>query len=121
MKQFPIDVFGTRWAVHVGSYDEMPSMSKHDDGDSDSTIQVIQIVDVRDSPNEHYGVDRMAEMRETLRHEIAHAAMMECSLLPNREFTHEQIADWVATKHHALHAIIASAESTLDLLMKEDV
>lgn len=119
MKQFPLDIFGSRWVVLIGSHAEIPDMGKNDSGSTDFTVREIAIEDMTGTEGPGRWKDMNAGMKETLRHEIAHAALIECGLCTNRTFDHEQVADWMATKVHALHAVIVYAESTFDLIMKE--
>jgi hypothetical protein len=118
MKQFTINIFGSEWTVRIGTHDELPSMGYDARGFTDLTVREIGVEEIG-REGERGRLKNMSErMKETLRHEIAHAALIECSLLDNRDFNHEQIADWVCTKHHALHAIIVDAESKFDQVMQ---
>lgn len=122
MKQFPIDIFGSRWVVLIGTRKELTTLSNDNAGEADISIRQIQVLD----SSESQGVvgkcaDQTECMKGTIRHEIAHAALWECAMCGGRTFDHEQIADWVDMKHHALHAVIVEAERNFDLLMKEGV
>ena len=117
MKQFSINIFGSKWTVQIGSYGELMHLDIGDSGSADPTVREIAIEDLTGTEGRGRWKDMNAGMKETLRHEIAHAALLECGLANNRSFNHEQVADWIMTKHHALHTVIVDAESKLDQVM----
>ena len=117
MKQFEISVFGNKWTVQVGTHDEIPDMCKDNAGETDYTAKGISIEDLTGTEGPGRLKYMNVAMKETLRHEITHAALFECGLAGNRRFDHEQIADWLMVKHYALHDIIVDAESKFDKLI----
>lgn len=118
MKQFKINIFGSDWTVSVGTHDELPTMGYESQGFTDETVREIAIELIVIEIERGNVKDIHARMKETLRHEIAHAALVECAMRNNRSFDHEQIADWICCKHHALHAVIVDAEAKFDQIMK---
>ena len=118
MKGFKINIFGNKWTVTVGRHAEVPNMCKDSAGETDFTSKEITIEDLSGTEGPGRWKYMNVGMKETLRHEIVHAALIECGLSTNRRFDHEQVADWLMVKHYELHAIIVDAESKFDKAMK---
>jgi predicted Fe-S protein YdhL (DUF1289 family) len=114
MTLFEINVFGQPYTVRIGKRNEMPSCMKDKSGYTDRSIHEIGIWEIRNSTQHNDMQDLASKMKETLRHEIVHAALFESGLLDNRNYDHEEIADWLSIKAHALHEIMADAERMLD-------
>lgn len=114
MKQFTISVFGKEWRVLVGIREELPPCIDGYAGYADFSIRQIGLLEIRDSCDSHDLQDLLERMKETLRHEITHAALFECGLRDNREYNHEQIADWVCINVHYLHWLMLEAEKQLE-------
>jgi len=114
MIAFEINIFGQPYTVRIGKRNEMPPCLKDRSGYADRSIHEIGIWEIRNSTQHNDMQDLAAKMKETLRHEIVHAALFESGLLDNRSYEHEEIADWLSIKAHALHEIMADAERMLD-------
>lgn len=114
MITFEINIFGQPYSVRIGKRGEMPPCLKDKSGYCDRSIHEIGIREIRNSPQFGDMQDLAARMKETLRHEIVHAALFESGLIDNRNYDHEEIADWLSIKAHALHEIMADAERMLD-------
>lgn len=119
MKTFSLIIYGTEWIVKIGPHSKLPGMAETSSGYTDLSVKEIGIEDLRSETGLGCCQDQYKNMKEVLRHEIAHAALMESGLRACRSYDHEQIADWICITHHKLHGIIVEAESKFDSVMKE--
>lgn len=119
MKTFIAKVFGSTWGINIATIQEKPLLESML-GYTDRSINSIFIRDLQKNPLGD-GLECPENiMVSTLRHELTHAALFECGLMDTREYTHEQIADWVGKKLHPFCALVDDCETKMLLMMCED-
>lgn len=113
MRLFNCGILGNTWVVNLSSVEENPVLADFL-GYTDRSTKNIHIRDIRKSPAGP-GVGKVEEiMRSTLRHELAHAMLFECGMMDTREYSHEQIADWIQMKFHDMEVLISHSERQLN-------